>query len=469
MSVNLLSLLQNSSASLAAQQAATAVVSHNLDNSATAGYARQTANIETTLPADFVGNAYIGTGARLATVSQSRDRFLERQIPASLGSAAQYAAESQALSSIDALDPSADGGLASALSSFYSALRALSQNPGNTSLRTAAVGAAGALATAFNQASSAVEAARSGLDTQLSGLLPQVNQLAASVADLNGQIRLARASGAEPNDLLDTRQRALDQLYTLTGATPIQNANGDVDLALGRGAPLVTGDFAGQLSAVADPANGGHLGLRLTVPAGSTLQPLASGAVGGTIGGALEARDGALLTAASQIDSLAFDLAGTVNTVHAAGYGLDGVNGRSLFDVSATAQGAAASLALSAAVAADPRALAAASAAGVPGDNTNLLSLIGTESQALTTSGLDPGNTLSSITSQFGAAAQRAQALSEQDAAIQDHLQSLRQSTSGVSVDEELVLMQKAQRAYEAIAKVIQTASDMFDTLMQLK
>jgi flagellar hook-associated protein 1 FlgK len=111
--------------------------------------------------------------------------------------------------------------------------------------------------------------------------------------------------------------------------------------------------------------------------------------------------------------------------------------------------------------------IAAAAGPGAPGDAGNANALLATDSQALS-GGLDVGATLSGILSSYGVAGQQASSFAAQDAAIRDNLQAMRDSASGVSIDEELVQMQRAQRGYEAIAKVIQTADSMLQTLMTL-
>src|SRR3954469_1837590 len=138
---DLLSILAQSSSSLAAHREAAATAGQNIANVNTPGYSRQTANLEALTPAELVANGFLGRGVGVQSITQARDSFLERQVPNALASKGWSSTETDALSAVSALDPEAAGGLGTALSPFYSSLRAISQNPADPALRRAAVAA----------------------------------------------------------------------------------------------------------------------------------------------------------------------------------------------------------------------------------------------------------------------------------------------------------------------------------------
>jgi flagellar hook-associated protein 1 FlgK len=460
---DLLSILQNAGSSLSAARGLAQTASNNLENVNTPGYSRQTAVVRSVTPSDRLGGAVLGNGAMLATVTQSRDRFVEAQMPIALGSAASSLAQSNTLQSVTALDPSATDGVAASLGSFYSALRALQQNPSDPALRQAALASAQNLSRSFNQASSSIESARTGVDSQLQSVLPQVNQLAAQVASLNTQINQQRALGGTPNELLDARQQAEDQLVQLTGATPVQDNKGNLNLTLTDGTPIVTGGSAAQLSAAPDANNDGHLALRITHTDGTG--PSVVTVSSGTLGGLLTARDGALLSASNNLDQLAAGVGDAVNTAHAASFAEDGSTGRALFTGTTSAR----AISLSPVIAADPTLFATAgNATAASGDAGGLQRMIGTETQA-SVNGSTPEGAASQLTSAFGVAQQSAQALTDHDATISTQLATLRASTSGVSIDEETINLTQAQQGYAAIARVITAANACFDALFAVQ
>jgi len=60
----------------------------------------------------------------------------------------------------------------------------------------------------------------------------------------------------------------------------------------------------------------------------------------------------------------------------------------------------------------------------------------------------------------------RALGLEQSSGLLVDHLDALRQSVHGVSIDEEVTNLTAAQHAYNAAARVITTIDDMLDTLI---
>jgi flagellar hook-associated protein 1 FlgK len=250
----------------------------------------------------------------------------------------------------------------------------------------------------------------------------------------------------------------------------VPDDKGNISMVLSNGAALVSGINAGILSATPDGTNNGHLQVRLTRIGSTTPDNFSlSGMLGGQLRGVLDARDNGMRQALDALDTMAFDFGTALNTQHQAGFDLNGAAGQALFTLPVTAPGAARSISVNAAIVGNPSLLAASSTATtVPGDAGNILALLNTERQALST-GADASGALSAIVANYGFATRTARALSDQDESIANHLSALRESTSGVSIDEEIIEMTKAQRAFEAVTKVITVTDGLLGVLMDLK
>ena len=70
------------------------------------------------------------------------------------------------------------------------------------------------------------------------------------------------------------------------------------------------------------------------------------------------------------------------------------------------------------------------------------------------------------VVSVLGADVNRALGLEQSSGLLADHIDSLRESVHGVSIDEEVTNLSSAQHAYNAAARVITTIDDMLDTLI---
>jgi flagellar hook-associated protein 1 FlgK len=467
--MDLISVIGNAGAGLGLYQIKVATASNNIANSNTPGYARQSAIATETIPEEEAGRAgYIGRGVSLEAIVQSRDKFIESQLNSAFANSASSSAESDALGTVMALDPGAEGGISDAIGAFYSSLRDLNQNPSDLSLRQAVIYSSQSLATSFNRTAISISAARTGIDENVTALVDKVNSLSAGIADLNGKIALAVNSGRTPNDMLDVRQNQMDQLAQLIGARPVPDTHSNYSMVLPGGTCLVSGISAATLKVQASSTNNGHLDVMFEPTDGSGAVVLKTSELGGQIGGLLNARDVVLGAAEADVNALAYDFIGAVNAQSQLGYALDHTNGHDLFQSLASSNNAATLMAVDSSAAADPRLIAAAgSATSGPGDGDNLQALIATEGTALT-NGLNVKDGMAKLTSDFGIATSKVSDASQFDKRLLEDLQNARQSTSGVSVDDEMTTLLQAQNAYNGLVKVVATANTMLDKLMEM-
>jgi flagellar hook-associated protein 1 FlgK len=191
---------------------------------------------------------------------------------------------------------------------------------------------------------------------------------------------------------------------------------------------------------------------------------------GGRIGGALQVRDQVIEGLLDQADKMAYTLAKEVNAAHIEGFDKYGKSGVLFFDMPTDMKGSAASISINKTVFNDVGRIAAASKPNAPGDNTvaNVISSLQYR-QVMDGGTATMDDFYNTQVGQVGALTQRAIKAQESQKNMMSQLTNIRESISGVSLDEETTKMIEFQKAYDASARLIRTADEMFDTVLNLK
>jgi flagellar hook-associated protein 1 FlgK len=182
----------------------------------------------------------------------------------------------------------------------------------------------------------------------------------------------------------------------------------------------------------------------------------------GRIGALLEIRDSVIPEYLDRLNTLATTLADAVNTQHQAGYDANGNAGENFFDPSADA----AALAINAAIAADIDMIAASSTAGgSDGENARVIAAIN-EDALINDATL--GDSYAAMIGQIALDLNNAGSAADRQSLVMDQLITMRDTVSGVSLDEEMIQLMKFQLGYNAAARLTQTVNEMLDVLMNL-
>ncbi|MCC6388631.1 MAG: flagellar hook-associated protein FlgK [Dehalococcoidia bacterium] len=447
---------------LRAHQLAVDVASHNIANANSPGFSRQRVLLRP-LGIDgsdhFTRDALLGRtgfGVDASDVNRVRDIFLDFQARSALSSRAQSDAYSTAISQTELVfnDPS-DEGLSGLVDAYFAAWHDVVNDPESGPARTTLVNAATTLTTRLQRAHANLQTQRQDLDRRIGGEADKVNAASREIAQLNFQIKQVELSGDMANDLRDRRDLLLDNLASLGPISYTEQQDHSVTVYFGNH-ELVTGNIAREINAVPDIANPGFTKLVFAMD-GEAVQ-----ANGGEIKGLLDARDTALPGVTAKLNALASGFITSVNTLHAAGFGLDNSTGLAFFTGTD-----ASDIALNATLAANPNRIAAATAAGSPGNGANALAIADLQLAKTMAAGTATfGEFYGDMVSVLGADVSRAQGLSESGGLLVDHLDNLRLSVQGVNIDEEVTNLNSAQHAYQAAARVITAIDQMLETLI---
>jgi flagellar hook-associated protein 1 FlgK len=455
---SLFALLGTMQDGLAAQQAALDVTGQNITNVNTPGYVNRTAVLESRAVMPGTDG-----GVDVAEIQRAFNSFTYSQVLVSHGQNSAAQARSSSLGEAQAVvAPQGGGAISDAMNAFFTSLQTLTASPSDPSVRSAVLANATQLAQSFSTTANGLSQMKSSLYSQAQGTAGEVNQDLTQIATLNSQIAQAQATGDNAPDLRDKRDSLVTTVADAVGARVVPDASGTITL-FAAGGVLVSGNKASSLGVSLDTS--GVMKFTVSNPGGAPMD-VTSGVTDGTLGGLREARDVDVAQTSTQLDQLAYDFSNSVNSVHSAGYGLDGVSGRPLFAPPVTVAGAAANMAVDPSVAGQPNNIAAAAnAQDVPGGNDVAIQLAQIATQSLGTGG-PPAQQFASIAAQLGSAKSSADSDASTRADMMTQAENLNSSASGVSLNEEMVNLTRFQQAFQAATRVLQVADSLLGDFM---
>jgi len=433
--MSLQSALLNAAGALNVFGQALTVAQNNVANASTPGYVKQTATL-VAMPFDLTGGATGGVSA--GQIQSSRNQFADQTVrrdTTSLGTASQTV---ESLTAIQNVLGITDGsGISGAIGDLNDAFSALQSTPSNTTAQQQVISQAGNLAQTLNQAYTALTSIRDNASQEIQTTVASVNQITANLAKLNGEA--SQSKGADAG--LDAQiHAALDELSQYVPITATDQSDGSVNVMLNGQLPLVMGNQSYALSA--------NIGVGGSPPATIVTSGLDATADigGGQLGALLNVRNQVLPaligegSTTGSLNTLAATLADRVNTILG--------SGSALFSYDASnPQTAAQSIAVDSSITSQTLGNISSGAA------LSLSGLVNEKQSSLggLTFSEDYGEIAAGVGAQLSSATDRQTA--GQSILAQD--KSLRQQMSGVSLDEEALIVAQFQQAYEANSKLI--------------
>jgi len=246
--------LQIGKSGVQAHQKALNVTGHNITNAQTPGYSRQMISLKANDPLNVYPQAgQVGTGVTLAEIQRIRDKYLDSALRDQYtfqGEVDVLAKQLDELQTI--LNEPSDSNIRSAIDELFSALEDVNNQPENTPVRVAMVEKAKSLATMINVTNKRLQDNLKSTNTAVADKVFKINSLAKSVADMNLEIAKIQNRQQNANDVMDERDRLLDELSKYVNIEVRDEIQGEMQISVGEHL-LVQGNKSFDLTMATDP------------------------------------------------------------------------------------------------------------------------------------------------------------------------------------------------------------------------
>ena len=475
---NLFASIAAASGSLGAFERALEVTQNNVTNSSTPGYARQSQILEA---ASFSADGSLAGGVTAGALMSARDDYAEQEVWSRLDNLGYSSQKQTTLGPIESsFDISGNGGVFGAMNNLFQSFSAWSMSPDSSAARATVLDAAGQMARSFQQTAGDLSRVASQTDRQLQQTVTRINELAGTVRDCNAE-RLR--SGSEDPGLDARLHAALEELAEVADFTALREADGSYTLLLGGQSPLVSGETLHAVTLSSTPPADELPVYPNAAPRARILDATGNDITAqiskGQLGALLETRNQllpSLIGDAYQqgdLNRLAQAMADQVNQLLTSGQVSDGPPpqpGVALFAYDASNPTAAA-----ATLAVSPSITSGQLAAIEPGppyvSNGTALKLANLGSAGGGTGQIDNLGFVefyAGLASKVGREVSAAKDGADLQTQLVAQARTLRDQTSGVSLDEEAVMLIQFQRAYQAAARMISVLDNLTEITVNL-
>lgn len=296
---------------------------HNIANVNTEGYSRQRVQLETRNP-QVSPAGYIGSGVEVASIHRAYDDFLAARVRDYTSSYEESSVFYDRALQIDNVFADASASMSDMMQQFFAAVDDVADDPTSIAARSVMISRGNQLAERFNTLDRWLDDMRRQLNQDLEHQVGEINSLAQSLADVNSRIgALNGSAGGIPNDILDERDRLVDQLSHYTSVSTLQQSDGSMNVFIGTGQALVVGGVANSLAVSSNVYDSEKKEIVLQQSGGLTVN-VSSQITGGSLGGLLRFGGEVLDDSQAALGRVALGLADYFNGEHQTGMDLDG-------------------------------------------------------------------------------------------------------------------------------------------------
>lgn len=316
--------LRIATTSLQFNQLGISTLSHNISNTNTPGYSRQTVNAGTVSLAGF------GGGVALESIQRHVDNILDRRVVSQTSESAYANAKEGQMANIDAIFGSTASAntLDKLTSNMFSQFSQLSNYPDSGAQRQNVLQTAELFGDSVRGMYNDLSDLATRIDEQISNDLTAVNTALKNIAKLNADVvRLGGgdASGANSNDIKDSRARELAVVANYFGLQVSEDNQGQMRVLTENGRKLVEAtDYVHLERSPGTPYQSiGARNVLVDGSLGTNVQSINMNTISkGAIKGLMDVRDIEIVNRKAELDRLAGTVATEMNKLHSRGTGV---------------------------------------------------------------------------------------------------------------------------------------------------